>query len=97
MAVEDLLYMGINTYQKIHAIIETSQKLTNEQKREFSEVFAQTKEEALKPVLKLLEKNPMWVDKLYANYKMKQEAVVTGSMEAWQDAIQKEKEELERA
>tara|TARA_B100000745_G_C19861384_1_gene286625 strand:+ start:149 stop:415 length:267 start_codon:yes stop_codon:yes gene_type:complete len=86
--------MGRNTFQQIHEIIETSKTLTNEEKREFSEVFAQTKENALKPVLKLLQKDPSWVDKLYTNYKMKKEAIVTGNMAAWHDAIQKEKEEL---
>jgi exoribonuclease R len=87
--------MGQNTFQKIHKIIERSETLTNEEKREFSEVFAQTKEEALKPVLKLMQKDSAWVETLYSNYKMKKEAVVTGNMDAWHDAIQKEKAELE--
>lgn len=87
--------MGRNTYQKIHEIIETSD-LTKLEKRDFSELFAQTKEDALRPVLKLLETDPSWVEKLYANYKMKREAIVTGSMDAWHDAMEKEKEELEK-
>jgi len=89
--------MGQNIYQKIHEIIETSEQLTHEEKRDFSELFAQTKEDALKPVLRLLEKEPDWVDRLYGNYKMKKEAMVTGSMDVWHDAIQKEREELEKA
>lgn len=88
--------MGRNAYQKIHEIIETSESLNNEEKREFSEVFAQTKEEALRPVLKLLEADASWVDRLYANYRMKKEAIVTGSMDAWQDAIEHEKQHIEQ-
>lgn len=87
--------MGKNTYQKIEEIIESS-ALTKEEMRDFAELFAQTKEDALQPVLRLLKKDPMWVERLYTNYKMKEKAIVTGSMEAWHDAIQKEKEELER-
>lgn len=87
--------MGRNTFQKIHEIIEKS-SLSNEEKREFSEVFAQTKEEALPPVLKMLESDIAWVEKLYRNYSIKKEAIVTGNMDAWNDAIQKEKEEIER-
>ena len=87
--------MGRNVFQKIHEIIETS-SLTHEEKRDFTELFAQTKEAALKPVLKLLEKDPAWVEKLYSNYCAKKDAVITGNMDAWHDAIQKEKEELER-
>jgi len=87
--------MEQNIFQRIEDIIENS-KLTKEEMRDFVDLFAQTKEDALKPVLRLLEKDPQWVERLYTNYKMKEEAVVTGSMEAWYDAIQKEKEELER-
>jgi len=87
--------MERNTFQKIHEIIEKS-GLSNEEKRDFTELFAQTKEDALRPVFKLLESDISWVEKLYANYKMKEEAVVTGNMEAWHDAVQKEKEELEK-
>lgn len=88
--------MGRNTYQKIHEIIEQS-ALTHEQKREFSEVFAQTKEDALKPVLALFEKDPRWVDTLYSNYRDKKDAIVTGSMDAWKDALKKEKHSLEQS
>lgn len=87
--------MAQNTFQKIHEIIEKS-KLSHEEKRDFTELFAQTKEEALRPVLKLLETDIAWVDKLYHNYLQKREAMVTGNMDAWNDAIQKEKEEIER-
>ncbi len=87
--------MDKNTFQKIHEIIEAS-SLSNEEKRDFTELFAQTKEEALRPVLKLLEADAEWVGKLYTNYLQKKEAVVTGNMDAWNDAIQKEKEELKR-
>lgn len=88
--------MERNAFQKIHAIIETS-SLSLEEKRDFTELFAQTKEVALKPVLKVLEANPSLVAKLYANYCAKRDAVVTGNMAAWQDAMEKEKEELENA
>ncbi len=87
--------MDRNTFQKIHEIIEESD-LSLEEKMDFTELFAQTKEGALRPVLNLLEKDPSWVERLYANYKIKEEALVTGNMEAWHDAIQKEKEELEK-
>ena len=86
--------MGKNTYQKIHEIIERS-SLSNVEKREFSEVFAQTKEESLKPVYTFLNSRPDWVEKLYDNYRRKKEAVVTGDMSAWEDAIQSERAELE--
>jgi len=85
--------MEQNVFRKIHEIIEAS-SLTVAQKREFTEFFAQTKESALIPVLKLLESDTGWVEKLYANYRMKKDAMVTGDMAAWQDAIEKEKEEL---
>lgn len=88
--------MGRNAYQKIHEIIEASTQLNSEEKREFSEVFAQTKEDALRPVLKLLEADATWVERLYANYKKKKEAIVTGNMDAWQDAIEQEKQHIER-
>ena len=88
--------MGRNAFQKIHEIIEGS-PLSHEEKRDFTDLFAQTKEEALRPVLKVLEADPSLVEVLYQNYKMKREAIITGSMDAWHDAIQKEKEELERA
>lgn len=87
--------MNRNAFQKIHEIIETS-SLTHEEKRDFTELFAQTKEEALRPVLKLLENDSEWVEKLYKNYLSKKEAMTTGSMDAWKDAIKKEKEELDR-
>jgi len=87
--------MEQNTFQKIHEVIEGS-SLSHEEKRDFTDLFAQTKEEALRPVLKLLEANPEWVEKLYANYLQKKEAMVTGNMDAWRDAIEKEKEEIER-
>jgi len=87
--------MDRNTFQKIHEIIEKSD-LSLEEKMDFTELFAQTKESALRPVLNLLEKDPSWVERLYTNYKIKEEALVTGNMEAWHDAIQKEKEELEK-
>jgi len=87
--------MQRNTFQKIHEHIEKS-SLTLEEKREFTEVFAQTKEEALRPVLKLIESDGAWVEKLYQNYVQKKEAVVTGNMDAWSDAIEKEREEIEK-
>ncbi|MBL4644457.1 MAG: hypothetical protein JKX80_01165 [Candidatus Pacebacteria bacterium] len=87
--------MDRNTFQKIHEIIEKSQ-LSHEEKRDFTELFAQTKEEALRPVLKLLEVDAAWVGKLYKNYLQKKEAIITGNMDAWNDAIQNEKEEIER-
>ncbi len=87
--------MEKNTFQKIHEILEKS-SLDHEEIRDFTELFANTKEGALKPVLRLLEKDASWVERLYKNYKMKEDALVTGSMEAWHDAIQKEKEELEK-
>lgn len=87
--------MQRNTFQKIHELIEKS-SLTLEEKREFTEVFAQTKEEALRPVLKLIESDGAWVEKLYQNYVQKKEAVVTGNMDAWSDAIEKEREEIEK-
>lgn len=86
--------MGKNTFQRIHEIIEVSE-LSHEEKRDFTELFAQTKEDALKPVLKLLEADVKWVEKLYANYLQKKEAVVTGNIDAWSDAIEAEKEEIE--
>ncbi|PCH91542.1 hypothetical protein COB18_00990 [Candidatus Kaiserbacteria bacterium] len=86
--------MGQNTFQKIHEIIEKS-NLSNEEKRDFTELFAQTKESALRPVLTLLTNDPIWIEKLYKNYRAKKDAMVTGNMEAWKDAITKEKEELE--
>jgi len=91
--MEHCAYMSKNTFQKIHEIIETS-TLTSEEKRDFSEVFAKTKEDALRPVLRLLNADSAWVEKLYTNYLRKKEAVITGNMDAWKDAIQKEKEEL---
>ena len=87
--------MNRNAFQKIHEIIEAS-TLTNEEKRDFTDFFAQTKDDALKPVLKMLEKDAAWVEKLYVNYRAKKDAMVTGNMDAWKDAIEKEKEELER-
>ena len=86
--------MDQNTFREIHKIIESS-GLSVQEKREFTELFAQTKEAALKPVLTLLKQDSASVEKLYENYKMKKEAIVTGSMAAWQDAIEKEREELE--
>ena len=88
--------MTRNAFQKIHEIIETS-SLTHEEKRDFTELFAQTKEDALKPVLKLLEADSTWVEKLYRNYRAKREAITTGNMDAWKDAITREKEELQSA
>lgn len=88
--------MERNAFQKIHEIIENS-SLTLEEKRDFTELFAQTKEDALKPVLKVLEANPALVAKLYENYRVKKDAIVTGSMAAWEDAVEREKEELENA
>ncbi len=87
--------MDHNTFREIHKIIESSD-LSVHEKREFTELFAQTKEAALKPVLTLFTQDPAWVEKLYENYKMKKEAIVTGSMAAWQDAIEKEREELSK-
>lgn len=86
--------MDRNTFQLIHEIIETS-SLTNEEKRDFTELFAKTKEEALRPVLKLLQADAAWVERLYANYCEKKHAMVTGNMAAWEDAIEKEKEALD--
>ena len=94
-AVKIYSYMGQNTFQKIHELIESSD-LTLDEKRDFSELFAQTKEAALRPVLRLLEEDPAWIETLYANYVMKRDAVVTGNMAAWQDAIEKEKETIEK-
>ena len=85
--------MSKNTYQKIHEIIEES-SLSLEQKREFSEVFAQTKEESLKPVYTFLKAHPDWVERLFENYRRKKEAVVTGDMSAWQEVIEQEKATL---
>lgn len=85
--------MGRNTFQKIHEIIESS-SLSHKEKLDFTDLFAQTKEDALKPVLTLLTADPSWVEKLYANYQMKKEAIITGNMAAWKDAIEKEKAEL---
>ena len=87
--------MERNAFQKIHEIIESS-SLSLEEKRDFTELFAQTKETALKPVLKVLEANPALITKLYQNYRLKKDALVTGNMAAWEDAMEKEKEELER-
>ncbi|MAJ97011.1 MAG: hypothetical protein CMI56_00145 [Parcubacteria group bacterium] len=87
--------MERNAFQKIHEIIETS-TLLPEEKRDFTELFAQTKESALKPVLKVLEANPELIAKLYTNYRIKKDAMVTGNMAAWEDAMEKEREELER-
>lgn len=96
LATCDTSCMEENTYQQIQAIIDAS-RLGDIEKREFGEVFARTKEDALAPILALFEKDPSWVLKLYENYCQKKEAVVTGSMDAWKDVIQKEKEELEHA
>lgn len=86
--------MAPNTYQQIQAIIDAS-RLGDIEKREFGEVFARTKEDALEPILVLFKQDPAWVMKLYENYRQKKEAVVTGSMDAWKDVIDKEKQELE--
>lgn len=85
-----------NTFQKIRSIINASE-LSTEAKHEFVEVFAQTREAALAPVLKLLESDASWVAKLYENYRVKKDAVVTGNMAAWQDVLAQERAELEKA
>ena len=84
-----------NTFQKIRSIINASE-LDEGAKREFVEVFAQTREAALAPVLKLLESDALWVVKLYENYRMKKDAVVTGNMAAWHDVLAQERAELEK-
>lgn len=85
--------MEQNTFQKVQEIIEHS-GLSNEQKREFSELFARTKEEALVPVLKLFAEDSTWVLKLYNNYAQKREAFVTGNIDAWEAVIESERSAL---
>ena len=89
-----LRLMKQNTYQQIQAIIAES-RLGDIEKREFGEVFARTKEDALGPILELFRQDSEWVTKLYDNYRQKKDAVVTGSLDAWRDVIDKEKQELE--
>lgn len=78
-----------NTFQQIKAMIEHS-SLSALQQREFLLLFAQTKEQALRPVLDLFAKDSTWVERLYENYQAKRHAIVTGSMDAWKDVVQKE-------
>jgi molybdopterin converting factor small subunit len=78
-----------NIFQRIKDVVEHS-SLSVLQQREFLLLFAQTKEQALKPVLDLLSKDSTWVEKLYENYEAKKHAIVTGSMDAWNDVVQKE-------
>jgi hypothetical protein len=87
--------MAQNIFQQIQAIIEDS-RLDDIQKREFGEVFARTKEDALAPVLEIFQEDPGWVEKLYKNYKEKKEAIVTGNLDAWREVIATEKRELEQ-
>ena len=86
--------METNTYQQIQAIIDES-RLGDIEKREFGDVFARTKEDALRPILVLFKQDSAWVLKLYENYHQKKDAVITGSLDAWKDVIDKEKQELE--
>lgn len=79
-----------NIFQHIKNVIEHSSLDALEQ-REFLLLFAQTKEDALKPVLTLFNQDGAWVEKLYQNYQAKKHAIVTGSMDAWKEVIEKEK------
>lgn len=83
----------LNVYQKIKEIIYSSD-LTEEQKKEFSELFARTKERPLLPVLRLFEKDKRWVKILYDNFNEKKQAFVTGSISHWKEIIKKEKETI---
>tara|TARA_B100000745_G_scaffold290137_2_gene228819 strand:+ start:3528 stop:3794 length:267 start_codon:yes stop_codon:yes gene_type:complete len=87
--------MKENIFQQIESYI-THSPLPTEKQRAFIELFAQTKEEALRPVLALMDKDSAWVERLYENYIQKKDALTTGNMDAWKDAIEKEKAEIER-
>ncbi len=92
---EKLHVMEKNTFQKVHEIIEQS-SLSLDAKREFSELFARTKESALMPVLSLFERDAEWVEKLYENYRKKKDAFVTGSIDTWKETIETQREALEK-
>lgn len=79
-----------NIFQHIKNVIQHSSLSALEQ-REFLLLFAQTKEDALKPVLTLFNQDSAWVEKLYQNYQAKKHAIVTGSMDAWKEVIEQEK------
>lgn len=80
-----------NIFQQIKNVVEHS-SLSALQQREFLLLFAQTKETALKPVLDLFLKDIGWVERLYENYEAKKKAIITGSMDAWKDVVQKEQQ-----
>jgi len=79
-----------NVYQQIRAVIAKSE-LTDTEQREFAEIFARTKEQPLKPVLKLFNTDPKWVQILFDNYKEKKRTLVTGSIKEWENVIHSEK------
>lgn len=79
-----------NIFQKIKDVIEHSSLSVLEQ-REFLLLFAQTKEQALKPILDLFLTDAEWVERLHENYQEKKKAIITGSMDAWKEVIEKEK------
>ena len=87
------LFGMTNTYQKINEII-TESDLSKEEKWEFTGIFAKTNDEALKPVLKLLQSDKRWVRILFDNYQEKKKVLVTGNMDAWRDVVERQKEEL---
>ena len=83
-----------NTFQQIRELIEQS-ALSVEEQKEFVQLFAQTKEDALEPVYTLFKKDPEWIEVLYQNYAAKKKAMITGSMDAWKEVIAQEKNHIE--
>lgn len=57
-------------------------------------LFADSENQDLGPILKLFAEDPLWINKINENYKTKRAAMVAGNAVLWQKIIEEEKSQL---
>jgi hypothetical protein len=81
--------------EKIKELILNSDLSSSEQD-DLIALFADSENRNLEPMLKLFTEDPLWINKIYENYKAKRAAIIAGDAALWQKIIAEEKSQLEK-
>lgn len=84
--------MGTNL-QKITDLILKSDISPTEQDNLIN-LFIESNDQDLEPILKLFSEDPSWINKINENYKSKQAAMTTGDATLWQKIVEEEESQL---